>query len=50
MIDEFCKFLKREEMSTNTIQVYKQTVIMFLNLYKNVNSTNLLAFKNSSDK
>ena len=45
MIDEFCKFLKREEMSTNTIQVYKQTVIMFLNLYKDVNSTNLLAFK-----
>lgn len=45
MIDEFCKFLKREEMSTNTIQVYKQTVIMFLNIYKDVNSTNLLAFK-----
>lgn len=45
MIDEFCKFLKRKEMSTNTIQVYKQTVIMFLNFYKDVNSTNLLAFK-----
>ena len=45
MIDEFCKFLRRKEMSINTIQVYKKTVIMFFNLYKDVNSTNLLAFK-----
>lgn len=45
MIDDFCKFLKKEELSKNTIQVYKQTVIMFFDCYDEVNSINLLAFK-----
>lgn len=45
MIDDFCKFLKKDDLSKNTIQVYKQTVIMFFDCYDEVNSVNLLAFK-----
>lgn len=45
MIDKFCEFLKKEQMSKNTIQVYKQTVIMFLDIFDEVNTTNLFAFK-----
>ncbi len=45
MIDEFCKFLKKEEMAQNTIQVYKQTIVMFYELFDTIDSTNLLAFK-----
>lgn len=45
MIDEFCDYLRRKELSSNTIQVYRQTVSMFYDLYKDVNKTNILAFK-----
>lgn len=45
MIDEFCVFLKKKEMSPNTIQVYRQTIDMFYKVYKALNKTNVLAFK-----
>lgn len=45
MIDEFCDFLKKKEMSPNTIQVYRQTIGMFYDAYKELNKTNVLAFK-----
>lgn len=45
MIDDFCKFLKKEELSKNTIQVYKQTITMFFDIYDEVNRINLLSFK-----
>lgn len=45
MIDEFCDFLKKKEMSPNTVQVYRQTIDMFYEVYKDLNKTNVLAFK-----
>lgn len=45
MIDEFCDFLKKKEMSPNTVQVYRQTIDMFYAVYKDLNKTNVLAFK-----
>ena len=45
MIDEFCDFLKKKEMSPNTVQVYRQTISMFYEVYKELNKTNVLAFK-----
>lgn len=45
MIDEFCDFLKKKEMSPNTVQVYRQTIDMFYEIYKDLNKTNVLAFK-----
>ena len=45
MVEEFCRYLVKSNLSQNTVVAYKKTMQLYFTMYEEVNKKNLLSFK-----